>query len=62
MVGPWWREGASRLPRIPTGLERLPCAGPTLRCDLGARTPASCAPPAVPWQTPWNIPACPEAW
>ena len=53
------RESASRGCRRGWG---LPCAGPTLRCELGARTPASCAPPAIPRQSPWNIPACPEGW
>ena len=49
MVGPWWREGASRLPRMPTGAGRLPCAGPTLRCELVLQPlRTSCRPAAVP--------------
>eukprot|EP00966_Prymnesium_polylepis_P102939 2384497-Prymnesium_polylepis.1 len=61
MVGPWWREGASRLPRMPTGGgEGLPCAGAHAAMRAGARTPAFCTPPAVPRQTPMEHPRVPR--
>ena len=60
MVGPWWREGAGLLPRMPTGAGRLPCAGThaAMRPGCSHTSPlrTSCRPVANPMEHPSRAP------